>query len=221
MNLGIILLTYQRTEYALRTIRSVQKNLIFTGDVAWYLADDGSRPEHHQELMVEMTVRGNCDIRGSHNSKMGYGRSANTAVSYLHDIGYDVTLWLEDDWELPAHLDITPYVAMLNERRDIGMVRLGHMPVDLSLFSIGYDGRMYMNILATRQYMYSGNPHLKHYRFMDAYKWMPVDRNPGETEVSYDHQIRSLVAADTPKIVWPLAIGDTFPWAHIGNEQSY
>ena len=100
-----------------------------------------------------------------------------------------------------------------------GMVRLGGLPIDLDLWSTGIDGRMYLKVSKTVNYAFSGNPHLKHSRFLDAYGGYPTGKNPGDTEIAYDNQIRQ--KKNGPNIIWPLAIGDNPPFAHIGNTPSY
>ena len=115
-------------------------------------------------------------------------------------------------------MDIEPYVTLLETEESVGMIRLGHLPVGLDISSAGYNGRMYLHIQKTTQYAFSGNPHLKHTRFRGHYGDYPIGRNPGETEISYDHQIRT---ANGSSILWPLAIGDTYKFAHIGEVSSY
>lgn len=219
MTLGIIFLTYQRTGYAQRTIKTTINNLRYDGRILWYMADDGSGGDHVDRLVH--TIRNNGgNLLAWHDAVptgKGYGRNANVAWERLsHETA--VTLWLEDDWELSQPLDVTPYVRLLEENGDVGMVRLGHMPINLDLRSVGYDGRMYLHVRKSQQYAYSGNPHLKHVRFNEVYGGLPTGMNPGETEVAYDHHVRFTAG---PQIWWPLAIGDRFIWSHIGAEQSY
>ncbi len=216
---GIILLTYERTDYAVKTVHSIHDNLHYCGSMGWYLADDGSSSQHYG------TVRENIvnynELWGEHQTeRRGYGYSANKAWQQLRDEWQSpITLWLEDDWILERPLDITPYVKMLVENHNnVGMVRLGHMPVDLELRSCGHDGHMYLNVSKGQQYTYSGNPHLKHLSFLEHYGILPEGKNPGETEIEYDYKVRS---QEGPGIWWPLEIGDRPYFAHIGTEQSY
>jgi len=208
--LQIILLTYKRTGYALRTIKAIKENLIYDGKIAWHVADDGSDSNHVHSIINEIG-----EDYTLISARKGYGALANEAWMNSKS---NVTLWIEDDWELRHKLDVTPYVKMLNNRDDIGVVRLGHMPINLDLESMGHDGRMYLDVKFNRQYAFSGNPHLKHKRAWSKWGPYPVGLNPGNTEISYDGQIRRIGGL---KIVWPLAIGDRFLFAHIGEEKSY
>lgn len=216
---AIVLLTYERTGYALRTIESALQNLLYGRPFFWIIADDGSTPRHFDAVQGAISAddQGNGPT-SAFSQKQGYGRMANQAIRIAEENGCPITFFLEDDWLTERPFDITPYVQLLMEHDDIGMVRLGHLPVGLEAESMGWDGRMYLEIKKSRQYCYSGNPHLKHRRFFEHYGMFPEDRNPGDTEIFYDWIVRE---HDGPKVVWPLAIGDTFPFGHIGMEKSY
>jgi len=207
--LSIILLTYARTDYAIRTIQGIRRHLMYDGDIEWIVADDGSHRSHFDAVVNEI---GYCK---SITERQGYGANANWAWTSSKS---DVTLWLEDDWELKRDLDITPYVKFLREADYAGMIRLGHMPINLDLHSCGYDGRMYLEVKKSHPYAFSGNPHLKHKRFGQYGKY-PEGKNPGDTEIAYDGQIRR--HANGVSIYWPLLIGDNPFFAHIGENKSY
>lgn len=211
--LVVILLTSTRTQYAIATIEGLHKNLVYNGTWLWYVAADHSNKEHF-DTVVKAVKDTMIDC---HNLQLGYGASVNLAVGKLGDT-HPVTLLVEDDWLLSTPLDVTPYVKLLMEREDVGMVRLGHMPINLELESVGYNGHMYLDVKKTRQYAFSGNPHLKHKRFYEQYGLYPTGLNPGETEITYDGIIRGKGGS---RIVWPLAIGDRFLFGHIGQERSY
>lgn len=213
--LVIILITSTRTEYALRTITGIRHNLQYSDLILWYVAADHTNEDHLNAVLDHIGLTGGT-LLGYHAISGGYGASVNRAWEFVREFA-PVTLWLEDDWQLRHPLDVTPYAKLLCDREDVGCIRLGHMPIDLDLESKGYDGRMYLDVKKTRHYAFSGNPHLKHTRFMD-YGLYPIGQNPGNTEVAYDHQVRS---KDGAAIWWPLLIGDSPPFGHIGEHQSY
>jgi len=217
---AIVLLTYQRTAYALETIQSARKNLIYGRPLYWIIADDGSDEAHFSAVYkaIEADEQGSGVTFSCFSEKLNYGGIANLAVEIANENGCPITFWLEDDWRTERPFDLTPYACLLAQDDDIGMVRLAHMPTGLEADTIGRHGRMYLHIKKTRQYAFSGNPHLKHFRFFEDYGMYPIGRNPGNTEVFYDHTVRTTEGC---KIVWPLAIGDTYPFGHIGEVQSY
>jgi len=216
---AVCFLTFQRTEYALRTITSLCKNLNYPG-IAWYVADDGSGSLHYSSVINRLKQNSQI-VFGSHHEKLGPGKSWNTAIDKSLEYA-DIILWLEDDWELQEPLDIHPYVKLLQDREDIGMVRLGYLAIELDCTVKGYDGIHYLQMSKETQYAYSGNPSLRHRRYFDAYKRYPEDRNPGECEVWHDYDVRE-GNPEGPEIWWPtnLPNGGWSVFGHIGQEQSY
>jgi len=62
---AIVLVTYARTKYAVRTAESVCKNLIYP-NVGWYVGDDGSPPEHMQAIL-DVLNKAEASIFGTHS----------------------------------------------------------------------------------------------------------------------------------------------------------
>ncbi len=216
---AIILITYKRTEYAVRTVESINKHLKYDGELTWYVADDGSPKEHFDTVKRAITGTGGSIVGEHQTANTGYGNSANEAWKYLADYKYIAnTLWIEDDWVLTRPFDITPYSMLLhNHHREIGMVRLTYIPLNTFVQTIYRDERYYFRMLKKNLYTYSGNPHMKHVNFAHSYGWMPEDRNPGRTEMTYDHIVRETEGLD---IIFPPEIYDP-PFTHIGEEKSY
>lgn len=214
--LVVCLLTYQRTDYAVRTIRSTCEKLRHDGPISWYVADDGSAPTHVGRVMAQLEAHG-ADILGMHSQRLGPGANWNRAIAKALEAA-DVLVWLEDDWELTRELDVTPYLQLLAERPDVGMVRLGYLAVGLALTSVGHAGRHYLQMERSTQYAYSGNPAVRHRRFHDSYGDYPTDRNPGECEIALDAVFRS---KSGPTIWWPVDLGGWSVWGHVGQQQSY
>jgi len=216
---AIILITYKRTDYAIRTIESVQQNLKYDGEVTWYVADDGSPRKHYDEVMSAIKTNGGSVIGSHQTENTGYGNSANQAWKYLSNYKFvDNTLWLEDDWVMNREFNITPYSELLHHHnREIGMVRLTYIPLENLVTTIYREERYYFKLMKQNLYTYSGNPHMKHTNFMHSYGMMPEDRNPGRTEITYDHIVRETEGLD---IVFPPEIYKP-PFTHIGDEKSY
>ena len=217
---AIVLVTYARTKYAVRTAKSVCENLIYP-NVGWYVGDDGSPPEHMQAIL-EVLNKAEAPIFGTHSedfvpSEKWPGKSWNKAWEFAHSWA-PVTLWLEDDWELRRPLDIEPYVKLLMENKEVGMVRLGHLAINLNMTSMGHAGIHYLQMWRNMQYGFSGNPALRHRRFADAYGPYNESIGPGDTKIEFDHRWRT---QDGPEIWWPVDLGGWGIFSHIGQEQSY
>lgn len=215
---GIILLTYERTDYAKRTVASVAKHLKYDGQLYWYIADDGSSREHFDRISYYVFDCGGVVI-SSHQTQegnRGYGVNANTAWKWLHQNKIDITFWLEDDWEMVRDFDITPHVQTLDEGH-AGMIRTAFIPLWASMKAVHHSNKYYLELLKDALYAYSGNPHLKHHNFATSYGLMPEGRNPGETEIAYDHIVRH---TEGVPILIPAEICDP-PFQHIGEVKSY
>jgi hypothetical protein len=216
---AIVLVTYARTEYAVRTALSVKKNLVYAGETGWYVGDDGSSPEHFRTVLRTLM---DVNIFGKHSEdfvpgQRWPGKSWNKAWEAAHDWA-PICLWLEDDWKLSRPLDITPYVILLMENEKIGMVRLGGLAINLNMTSMGFNGIHYLQMWRNMQYGFSGNPSLRHKRFAEAYGPYNESVTPGDTELDYDARWR---VTSGPEIWWPVEIGGWGVFHHIGQEQSY
>ncbi len=214
--LGIVLLTYKRKKEALLTIRGVINKLGYEKALrGWYVADDGSEAGYLEALLAELKKKGEHVI-GSHSERFSpkTGIGWNKGLGIAHQFS-DFVLVLEDDWVLKRKLDIHPFIEMLVERDDVGMVRLGGLAVGNNVELIGHNGHHYLKYYKDRQYAYSGNPHLRHARFTKRYGWFSEEeKNPGELELEFDGRVRAM---DGPQIWRPADIPGYGVFDHIGT----
>jgi len=210
----VIFLTFQRTGYALRTIRAARERLKYD-NLLWYLADDGSAQGHIDACLDAMK---GVNLIGQHTLPSGtYGANANKAWDAAHSLS-SVTLWLEDDWELREDLEIAPLVSLLENHDNIGMVRMGYLQIRMRGAAEGYDGKLYLNLDRVPDApTFTGHPSLRHRRFRDAYGPYREGLRPGETELAY---AESFYYKEGPGILWPLSMRDHGPWHHIGEEKA-
>ena len=218
--LTVVLLTYKRTDYAVRTIQAVSARLQYP-NWGWYISDDGSDALHH-ETVWEACIATDRPIVGHHNGALSYGGGANAALDVAFRQG-QLVLMLEDDWELTRPFDIWKYAAVLMERPDIGMVRTGYLNTGLGATLISHSGSQYWILDDSESkhhssHAFAGHPAIIHQRFFDSYGWYPERWQPGETELRMCWHVTSI---EGPVIVWPAELGAAGPWAHIGGIQSY
>jgi hypothetical protein len=211
----VILQTYKRTDVALRTIAAARQHLRYGNLLRWYVADDGS-PAEHVGAVLE-AVGG--DLIAHHSVRRGYGANANAAWDAVDPSGA-LTLFLEDDWELRAPLDLYPYAALLMETHEIGMVRLGVLNLDVRGRTWAHGGQVYWKLDHEPHLegtpVFTGHPSLRHRRYRQAYGDYPEGLLPGETELAYAYQFRQ-GSQDGPGIVWPAEYPPSGLFGHIGS----
>lgn len=219
--LAIGIVAHARTELGVATVDGLIKNLRFDGEIGYYLGDDSGVYESAQAV-INALAKSTWYHIGVHCEDITPGTyfcGASWNITLKQCLKWsDVVLWMEDDWELRKELDVTKYVKLLREYDKVGMIRLGHMAVGSDLHSVGWDGTHYLRYLKTTQYAYSGNPHLRHQRFVDAYGFFATDVNPGNLELDYDYKFHK---TEGPEIWWPVDIGGWGVFGHIGTEKSY
>lgn len=217
-NIAILLLTYQRTDYAVQTIKSLCSNLRYWGKLAWYVADNGSNGHHVNSIMATLSEYSQRII-GSHSEKNTCGKSWNKGLveCYKHS---DYVLVMEDDWTLGNPFDITPYVQLLEQRQDVGMVRFGTLTLGMICHVEGHNGRHYLRMDKGPQYAFSGNPHLRHKRLNETVGLYneTIHPSPGDVEIDFDSRFRQ---QDKVEIWRPASIDGWGVFSHIGNVQSY
>jgi len=226
-NIAIGLVTFRRTEQAVRTVKSTITNLIYPKEnIGWYVGDDGSAPEHMQAVLGEIEAGGHKLI-GFHSEKLRHpeqedsynaGLGWNKVLGLCHQSS-DFVLWLEDDWELDEPLDLVPYVKLLQDEQEVGLCTFRILSTGAELFTVGYYGRIYLQYERRTQYAFSGNPYLRHARYTKKYGWFAEDRNPGLMELAQDDMYR--LAMEGPRIVRPFAIDQWGAWKHIGQDKTW
>jgi hypothetical protein len=223
-HITVILVTYghrpERTEYAVRTISAVSRHLRYP-NWSWYISDDGSQSDHLGPI-TEAVRRSEQPVVGGHNEHVSYGAGANKGLRTAFQHG-ELVLMLEDDWELSEDLDIWKYAALLMERPDIGMVRMGYLNAGLSATVFGHKGSLYWALDDSQSRNYSsfafaGHPSIIHKRLFDHVGLYPERVQPGDTELGMCWKV---AANYGPKIVWPASMGERGPWSAIGTVQSY
>lgn len=217
----IVLLTYQRTNYAAQTVLHAILNLKYQPGLMWYVADDGS-DSSHVNTVHGLLEQAEQEVIGHHSEKLGYGAGANKAWQMAHE-HTPLTLWLEDDWVLNHELRLEPYAKLLMESDQVGMIRLGHLNQYMVGTALGYDGEMYWRLdrepADGASPVFTGHPSLRHKRYWDVYGPYPEGHNPGDTELAYAYKFR--IALKGPNILYPARAGQWGFFGHIGEVKSY
>lgn len=221
--LGFMLLTAHRYEYARRTLEKLAENYRYDGPVRVHIGDDGSGAEYVQGL-VEVAERAfgpEVPVTRSDSGGRGYGANYNMATQQLHQLaGY--VLPLEDDWELIRPFEFGRVIDFLEQRHDIGMVRLGYIGFTQPLRGefLGGAGLLWLRLdpESEEPHVFAGHPRIERVAWSRTVGPWPEDLQPGATEFAVAH-----IPAAREGVVWPVDLvhpwGDCF--AHIGTLRSY
>jgi hypothetical protein len=239
MNIAVVFLTYSSTPsgprnmYALQSMRSLLQNLSFRdGALAYFIADDGSPPEHTEalhHLFIEKNNKwsqgegeGAALIGGSNSERRGYGGSFNLASQGVHGWA-DLVLPVEDDWELVRPFDLSDMARAFND--EIQCIRLGYLgwTDDLRGKLVQSAGQSFIlfDPYSPEKHVWAGHPRLETVEYQRRVGPWPEGLKAGftELEVGKREEARTGVA-------WPLDADVNASqdycrlFAHIGEEQA-
>lgn len=211
----ILLLTYDRMEFARKTLESLAENLRTMEDTWLHVADDGSSQEYRDELVELARKHFGSSVSVTNSERSGYGGNYNAATQLVHHVA-DLVLPLEDDWELVRPLDVDPIVSVLREGV-FRCVRMGYIGYTDELWgTLRYHENMHWLELdpeSPEKHVFAGGPRLETVAFERAVGPWPVKEEQGQTELLVAGRKEARTG-----IAWPIEMikprGDAF--VHIG-----
>jgi len=216
--IAVVLLTYDRIEYAVRTIHNLC-DLISSEPIHFHLADDGSSEEYRRVLLEEAgEIFPTSTVTNAERG--GYGKSYNLAMQVVHTLA-DIIIPLEDDWELQRTLYLSPLIQALDEG-SFGCIRLGYLGSTQSLRGtishVAGQTFLALDPDSEEPHVWSGHPRIETRDWQRAVGPWPEDLpDPGSTEFS----VASL-RASRQGVAWPMDLvkpsGDLF--SHVGTIQA-
>lgn len=201
--LTILLLTYNRYDYAERALKSILDKVSYSkGPLGVHIADDGSPDDYVDKLKFIASCYDKIDaVTCSVTERRGYGGNYNRATHSVHNTSGFV-FPLEDDWELTRELDLDPFVQDLKDSQ-FGMIRMGYVgwTQELKAQFVGINGRMYLHLLpeSPELHIFSGHPRLETVSWARNVGLWPEFCSPGDAEiaVSFRKEARH-------NVLWPL-----------------
>ncbi len=212
--LSVLIITYERTEIAIRTIQALKRNLqCDPSKLYFHLADDGSQKQHIRALIDEIHTFCPNRVSVTVAQRRGVGVSMNLGQQACFNKTENI-LWLEDDWELQYPLDPNLYMEVLNNNKDIGMIRLGYISPGIKGELTSYNGRLWWKLAKGPTYTFTGHAAFRHQRFFKAYGKYQHNLTPGETEL---YMCGTFNNTKGPDILLPAWTGEWGAFAHIGS----
>lgn len=188
-SLTIVLLTYNRPEYAERTLKSTLEHLEFDGFLQVHIADDGTPRENYIKWLCDIAQDYNVEhVTFSNAGHVGYGGNYNLAMQTVHPIS-NYILPLEDDWELTRDFDINPIVNALDV---FGCIRMGYIGYTQPLHSeFEYvNGLNYLRLdpASAEPHVFAGHPRIETVEWARKVGPWPTGLEPGATEFEVAHR---------------------------------
>ena len=216
-NVCVVLLTYDRLDYAERTIARALSGIRYSGRISCHIGDDGSPPGYRERLVEIAGSFDGINVSVSNSERAGYGGSYNQSTMVCHTDN-PVILPLEDDWELLQSLDIDPLVlALMDPEAGIGCIRLGYIGFTQELRGTFVEsaGKKYLLLdpRSPEPHVFSGHPRLETREWARRVGPWPEHMGAGATEFAVAHR-----PAARRGVAWPvdlaLAYGSIF--GHFG-----
>lgn len=187
----------QRVKVALETLSSWDKYLIYAGKIHLHIADDGSTVGWTPDAVWKGM------ITYSRQERQGVGASLNAGFKEAFETS-PVVLYMVDDWQLTQPFDITPWVRLLVEREDVGIVRLGppHPHLKGTIMPLTEEWQGWGLVLDRYGLAVGHRPELFHRRWIEYYGWH--DENINAQECERLASVRYADMPDGPTIVYAL-----------------
>lgn len=200
------------------TLRSWKKFLVYNGTIEIIAVNDGYAVENEEDREIfskfaeDATSIWGDAISFCHHERNGVGGSLNMGFDLVFQHFSPIALYAVDDWALTQPFDITPWVQLLVEREDVGMVRLGPPhPGTTGWIGAYTDNWQGWAMRLDRQgFSFGHRPALYHKRMIDSYGWFKEDCSALECEKDY---VERFCQMRGPDIVLALP----HPWQHIDS----
>lgn len=222
--LAILLLTYNRLDYAKTTLNSTLKNLKTVEPIHVHIASDGDEASYIKELVdiAAELLDSNDRVTTTITQREGYGSNYNYALQTVHNLeGIEYILPLEDDWELVREFNVDPILGVLHDRI-FGCVRMGYIGYTQTLTCdfVWHGGYHWLSLRedSSEPHVFAGHPRIETVVWQRGVGPWVEGLLPGQTEWEVAHR-----EVSRKGVCWPISLitpeGNMFQ--HIGTIRSY
>lgn len=211
-HIAVLCITYERPDELVRTITALKKNVVYPTDkLHWIISDDSRAKEGNEETFRKHRQFNALDLKWlSTPANYGWGKHVNWA---LKQVDTEYIFFIEDDYICEKKLDLRIGVALLETRKNIGMLRYrgtggshivyhafqsdisGYLP-DFQEAGGALPGQVtYMQLDSGSPdlYLYSHGAHLRRQSFTAFYGEYPNGYKMGALEEAYAHHVRDMM----------------------------
>lgn len=200
--LSVIVPTYNRPWILKKTIELLKKNLIYSGDIVFYIGMDG-------DLSIGKMFAGHSDIICIPGPNNGLGANINRLIGACDS---DYIFQMDDDHHLQQELDVTRHIQELEWNERVGWVRL--MGCAYHNYRAKLKGDYWhIDWDSPEVYITSNRPHVKHRRFHEHFGMYPEGVKLGQTEEIFCQQCKDKYDKRY-NVVMPVR---DIEWGHVGD----
>lgn len=216
-NVFCIIPTYHRPMILRQTIELLQRNLVYPGEVYYYVSTDAPG-----DGAVE-AVGGLPHVHIWDGPQRGMGANLNFLLDRVADAGGNIILQLDDDSHLVKPIELLPHVIKLNADPTAGVIRLCWIGGHRYLAQLEADqsaNQAYWRVRwdSPEHYIASNRPHLKHKRWHEQMGRFPEGQLIGATEEGFCHQcLRRGELPDALSVLIPADVTTESGWQHAGK----
>ena len=242
----ILILTYNRYSELRKTVNALQKNILYPRSrLNWVISDDSTGDGYLEKMESLKSHKGIEHI--STKERSGWGANANQALLHIAQNYPDThyVFQIEDDYVLKTPLDLVAGVALMENRKNIGMLRYRGTSGDhfimhqfqASIENIkpdfqespgankGHIAYMQFDNASHSAWIYSNGAHLKRFNILTDetigfhmfYGKYPEGLKLGKTELNYAMQVKTKMREPNAPAIAILPDWITMNFEHIGK----
>lgn len=184
---SVVIFTHNRTNVARETLKSLFRNLKYSGELNWILTDDRSTSEHliaMREVFSEANVK--YDLCQTIATRFGLGASMNIGLQKAFEKS-DIALRVEDDWLLEKELQLDRFVKTLEENRNVAGIRMGMIGGGVNTDSNLFKDKNYKPLIGPNDaaWLFVNQVAIVHKRIHDALGWYKENVSADKSEEDF------------------------------------
>lgn len=228
-DITILLVTYDRLDEICKTIQALRRNIKYSGNIYFHIADDATPGNYLQDIRQTFPEIPFSTIV---TNRLGWGANVNAALKVIET---DYIFICEDDYVATSPLELDYGITLLKQREDVGAVRYdglaGHLGLRLILSELITEqvwGEQPDHLLSKFDYfildrkntghlnVYSNRPHLFHTRFHSTFGLYAEGVSLGQTETQFAHKVLATYPGIEIAALWN---GILRAFEHIGHSR--